>query len=255
MAPSPIANFGGVSPRDFSFNSTSRQLCVDSRTPSSIARKCFSPRSFTPITTRALASSALLSVRCRHRLPRPASDAMPCRPTSLLHPEPPALSGLHPSLHWKSSSGRATAVPLPVTSSCVHTAAPELIGTSPARRSSRELWDLDRDRPQSCLQFTSGQVTITHHTHLAILCPSLDVLRQQLGLHRLVDQLLCTASRQLCQRIDNRISTCQLNNVILTHGGVSPTVVVLMFRNNKSTRYPAFFQFLSNNTFSYNSNS
>ncbi len=53
MAPSPIANFGGVSPRDFSFNSTSHQLCVDSRTPSSIARKCFSPRSFTPITTRA----------------------------------------------------------------------------------------------------------------------------------------------------------------------------------------------------------
>ncbi|MEE9358150.1 MAG: hypothetical protein V3U62_07640, partial [Sedimenticolaceae bacterium] len=45
---------------------------------------------------------------------------------------------------------------------------------------------------------------------------------------------------------------CQLNNVILTHGGVSP-MVVLMSRNNKSTRYPAFFQFLSNNTFSYNS--
>ncbi|MEE9358390.1 MAG: hypothetical protein V3U62_08940, partial [Sedimenticolaceae bacterium] len=33
---------------------------------------------------------------------------------------------------------------------------------------------------------------------------------------------------------------------------VSP-MVVLMSRNNKSTRYPAFFQFLSNNTFSYNS--
>ncbi len=30
-------------------------------------------------------------------------------------------------------------------------------------------------------------------------------------------------------------------------------MVVLMSRNNKSTRYPAFFQFLSNNTFSYNS--
>ena len=61
-------------------------------------------------------------------------------------------------------------------------------------------------------------MTITHHTHLAIFCPSLDVLRQQLqqlGLHRLVDQLLCTTSQQLCQRIDNRIATCQLNNVIL----------------------------------------
>ncbi|MEE9357908.1 MAG: hypothetical protein V3U62_06320, partial [Sedimenticolaceae bacterium] len=72
------------------------------------------------------------------------------------------------------------------------------------------------------------------------------------GLHRLVDQLLCTTSQQLCQRIDNRISTCQLNNVILTRGGVSP-MVVLMSRNNKSTRYPAFFQFPSNTTFSYNS--
>ena len=30
---------------------TSRQLCVDSRTPSSMARKCLSPRAFTPITT------------------------------------------------------------------------------------------------------------------------------------------------------------------------------------------------------------
>ncbi len=30
-------------------------------------------------------------------------------------------------------------------------------------------------------------------------------------------------------------------------------MVVLMSRNNKSTRYPAFFQFLSNTTFSYNS--
>jgi hypothetical protein len=38
----------------------------------------------------------------------------------------------------------------------------------------------------------------------------------------LVDQLLCACSQQLRQRIDNRVSTCQLNNVILTHSGVSP---------------------------------
>ena len=50
----PMANFGGFIPAgQFSFNKTSRQLCVDSRTPSSIARKRFSPRSFTPITTNA----------------------------------------------------------------------------------------------------------------------------------------------------------------------------------------------------------
>jgi hypothetical protein len=34
-------------PRDFNFNNTSRQFWVDSLIPSSIARKCFSPRSFT----------------------------------------------------------------------------------------------------------------------------------------------------------------------------------------------------------------
>ena len=41
--------WGTFMPRDFNFSNTSRQLCVDSRIPSSIARKCFSPRSFTPI--------------------------------------------------------------------------------------------------------------------------------------------------------------------------------------------------------------
>ena len=40
-------------PFDLSFSNTSRQLCVDSRSPSSIARNCFCPRSFTPITTSA----------------------------------------------------------------------------------------------------------------------------------------------------------------------------------------------------------
>ena len=48
-----MASSGAFIPRDFNFSSTSRQLCVDSRTPSSIANSRFSPRSFTPITTRA----------------------------------------------------------------------------------------------------------------------------------------------------------------------------------------------------------
>ena len=58
---SPIASFGTFSPQDLRFNNTSRQLWVDSLTPSSMARKCFSPRSFTPIITRAhsLVCSAL----------------------------------------------------------------------------------------------------------------------------------------------------------------------------------------------------
>jgi hypothetical protein len=66
---------------------------------------------------------------------------------------------------------------------------------------------------------------------------------QQLCLHRLLDLLLRTGLQQLCQRIGNGVSTRQLNNVILTHSGVSP-MVVLMSRNNKSTRYAALFQLL-----------
>ena len=51
-APSPTASLAGrVKPRCFMFNSTSRQLCVDCRTPFSMTRKCLSPRAFTPIST------------------------------------------------------------------------------------------------------------------------------------------------------------------------------------------------------------
>ena len=58
MAPSPMANRGIFTPLDFSPNNTSRQLWVDARTPSSMARKCFFPRSFTPIMTRAHRSAS-----------------------------------------------------------------------------------------------------------------------------------------------------------------------------------------------------
>ncbi len=53
MAPSPIANSGTFIPLSFSFSSTSHQLWVDFHTPSSIARNRLSPRSLTPMTTRA----------------------------------------------------------------------------------------------------------------------------------------------------------------------------------------------------------
>jgi hypothetical protein len=56
-------------------------------------------------------------------------------------------------------------------------------------------------------------------------------------------QLLRTGSQQLRQWIGNRVSICQLNNIILTHSGVS-TMVILMSRNNKSTRYGSLFQLL-----------
>ncbi len=61
-APSPTDSFGGTpSPCFFKSSSTSRQLWLDSRMPSSMARKCFSPRSLTPMITRA--NSFWLSAR------------------------------------------------------------------------------------------------------------------------------------------------------------------------------------------------
>ena len=53
MAPSPTANSSAFKPRARKSNNTSRQLCVDSRSPSSIAGKCFSPRVLTSTTTSA----------------------------------------------------------------------------------------------------------------------------------------------------------------------------------------------------------
>ncbi len=52
----PVNLPAGVVDRDMS--STSRQLCFDSRTPSSIARSFFCPRSFTPMTTSAHSRSS-----------------------------------------------------------------------------------------------------------------------------------------------------------------------------------------------------
>ena len=73
-------------PRDFSFNRTSRQLWVDSLIPSSMARKCFSPRSLTPISRRR-AYSAPLSSHCRHHPPRH-------RPNDPYPAAPPAMPGI-----------------------------------------------------------------------------------------------------------------------------------------------------------------
>ncbi|MEQ8313732.1 MAG: hypothetical protein RL839_01935, partial [Gammaproteobacteria bacterium] len=47
-------------------------------------------------------------------------------------------------------------------------------------------------------------------------------------------------------------STYQISDVTITHSGVSP-LVGLLLRNNKSTRYAAFFQPASNTRFNYNS--
>jgi hypothetical protein len=63
----------------------------------------------------------------------------------------------------------------------------------------------------------------------------------QLGFHSLADQLLGAGSQQLGQQIRARLSASKLNNVILSHSGVSPQVGSLS-RNNKSTRYAASFQ-------------
>src|SRR5690606_39857094 len=50
IAPSPTPSFGGVlSPRSRKLCSYAFQLCLDSRKPSSIARKCFFPRASQPI--------------------------------------------------------------------------------------------------------------------------------------------------------------------------------------------------------------
>ncbi|MEQ9288661.1 MAG: hypothetical protein RIG77_17200, partial [Cyclobacteriaceae bacterium] len=46
--------------------------------------------------------------------------------------------------------------------------------------------------------------------------------------------------------------TYQISDVTITHSGVSP-LVGLLLRNNKSTRYAAFFQPASNTRFNYNS--
>jgi hypothetical protein len=58
------------SSRSFNFSITSRQLCVLSRTPSSMARKRFSPRSLTPMMTRAHLKnrSAWLKHRNKHNV-------------------------------------------------------------------------------------------------------------------------------------------------------------------------------------------
>src|SRR5680860_1576574 len=122
MAPSPMANSGTFIPRDLSVSNTSRQLCVGSRTPSSIAKKCFSPRAFTPITNqgaqlRLLRPQAAVGTVGPHidpaglcpdalrtnsgtLAPRPASDARPYWLANLPHPDPPTPSTLHPSHSW-----------------------------------------------------------------------------------------------------------------------------------------------------------
>ena len=53
MAPSPMASLVAFIPQLLRPSRTSRQLCVDSRTPSSMARKRFLPQAVMPKITRA----------------------------------------------------------------------------------------------------------------------------------------------------------------------------------------------------------
>ena len=162
MAPSPIASLGTLIPLDLRFNNTSRQLCVDSRTPSSMARKCFSPRSFTPMIPGRTAWFVQPSSRCRHRRPRhKSSDHCPgvsrsnchilatrsalvgtqCWPTDLLHPARQARPTQRPFLQWILPSSTAKAMPLPAFLFCGCTVAPVPTGTSPAHPSSIAPWE------------------------------------------------------------------------------------------------------------------
>ena len=56
------------------------------------------------------------------------------------------------------------------------------------------------------------------------------------------DLVTCFVGK-VCRDGGNRFSTGNLDNVTLTHSGVS-SLVALMCRNNKSTRYAALLQFL-----------
>ena len=70
MAPSPIANLGAFSPRIVRLSRTSRQLWVDSRTPSSMARNRLLPRAVSPTITRAQSCRPRRVGHCGRRQPR-----------------------------------------------------------------------------------------------------------------------------------------------------------------------------------------
>jgi hypothetical protein len=82
--------------------------------------------------------------------------------------------------------------------------------------------------------------------HSCVICLSAQVgkLRQIIGqfcLNGCRDQLLCSRSQQIRQRVRDPVSTRKINNVSRFHGGVSP-LVGLLSHNNKSTRYAANLQ-------------
>jgi hypothetical protein len=89
-------------------------------------------------------------------------------------------------------------------------------------------------------------VTIAHNAGSAIGQAS-GLMRDeqflQLSLHRLFNQPPGTDPEQFRQRVRICRSTCELDQVTLFHGGVSP-VLIDLFGDNKSTRYAAFFQTL-----------
>ena len=101
----------------------------------------------------------------------------------------------------------------------------------------------NRHRPHPRLQLAGGQIAVAYHTCFAMLGPPVGMLGQQglqLCLHCLVNRVFRTYPQQLGQRIVACLSTGQLNHAILANSGVSPQVGSLS-RNNKSTRYAAFF--------------
>jgi hypothetical protein len=87
-------------------------------------------------------------------------------------------------------------------------------------------------------------MSISHDSRVTCLSAQVRKLSQitgKLSFNCCCDQLLRPRSKQIRQRVRDPVSTRKINNVSRFHGGVSPSVALLSFKN-KSTRYAANLQ-------------
>ncbi len=184
-APSPTAELGArASPRALQIAQiTARQLSVDSRTPSSIARKRFCPRSLTPMITNGTAGclppeagvnpvgpdihpALLAQLALAPRLislVHPAFSRIPPAPT-IPAPAPRVTPSAPPACcQWISPSDTATAVPLPRFARSPHIPRHQA-RTEHVPSSERSVpGHLYRHRPDARQHLARRQIAVAHY--------------------------------------------------------------------------------------------